>query len=172
MAAKYVEKLLMLLSIHSTERLVFPKPGILVSTPGASLWMRKFEERNLEGHRPGGAGGGVVLEGHIVRPTLDLGLQHLVDVEPEVVPVTALGAPPVAAGLVQPGLYLGTSVTGDQDHWVEEGHSSSYRVTSGNGLSWGHGESETCHIVLLSYCQRLSLSQELLCLSWMMWLTL
>ena len=37
MAAKYIEKLLMLLSIHSTERLVLPKPGILVSTPGASL---------------------------------------------------------------------------------------------------------------------------------------
>ena len=77
MAAKYVEKLLMLLSIHSTERLVLPKPGILVSTPGASLWMKKFEERNMcedfrrsggqeVGHIPGGAGGGVVLQGHIV----------------------------------------------------------------------------------------------------------
>ena len=47
MAAKYVEKLLILLSIHSTERLVLPKPGILVSTPGASLLIKKFEERNM-----------------------------------------------------------------------------------------------------------------------------
>ena len=70
-------------------------------------------------YKPGGVSDWVVLESNIVRPTQDLGLQHLVDVEPEVVPVTGLGAPPVAGGLVEPGLYLRAPVPRDQDDGVE-----------------------------------------------------
>ena len=74
----------------------------------------------------GGVSRGVVDQGHVLRPALDLEGDHLVDVEPEVVPVARLGAPPVrGAGLVEPRLYLRAAVPGDEDDWVEAGTVSS-----------------------------------------------
>ena len=90
----------MLLSIHST-LVVFPKPGILVSTPvsvatsHAAAATQSWDTGTPTRGVAGGPGHGVVLLRHVLLPAVHHEGEHLVDVEPEVEPVAGLAAPPV-----------------------------------------------------------------------------
>ena len=81
----------MLLSIHST-LVVFPKPGIRVSTPvsvatsHAAAATQSWDTGTPTRGVAGAPGHGVVLQRHVLLPAVHHEGQHLVDVQPQVVP--------------------------------------------------------------------------------------
>ena len=80
----------MLLSIHST-LVVFPKPGIRVSTPVSVATSHAAATQSWDTDTPtrgvaGAPGHGVVLQRHVLLPAVHHEGQHLVDVQPQVVP--------------------------------------------------------------------------------------